>query len=108
MYIQDDWPKAQDGTVFNGRHTLELARDGRSPFRNEWDVLLLVHEIEKELNTEVVDIPFVSNGSNNYVSFALTRSLHSPWLTPKFPDTRASICACLTAQIFWSAWPVVT
>ncbi|KND89198.1 hypothetical protein TOPH_06185, partial [Tolypocladium ophioglossoides CBS 100239] len=65
-YYRDDWPKMQDSSDFDGRQTLTLARSGRSPFRKEWDVMLLVREIEENLHSQVVEIPFVYHGSNNY------------------------------------------
>ncbi|KAL7970401.1 3-hydroxybutyryl-CoA dehydratase [Trichoderma sp. SZMC 28014] len=55
-----------DGTDFDGRHLLALVRDGKSPFHEQWDVNLLVQEIEKNLNVQVDDIPYVSQGSNCY------------------------------------------
>lgn len=68
MSFRDDWPKMPDGTDFDGRHLLALVRDGKSPFHEQWDVNLLVQEIEKNLNVQVDDIPYVSQGSNCYVS----------------------------------------
>ena len=57
-----------DGRDFDGQHLLSLVRSGNSPFQDTWDVNLLVQEIEENLCAKVVDIPCVSNGSNNYVS----------------------------------------
>ena len=56
-----------DGSDYDGRNLLPLTRDGHSPFADRWDVNLLIREIEDELGTQVVDIPTVSMGSNNYV-----------------------------------------
>lgn len=47
---------------------LSLVRGGNSPFHGVWDVNLLIQEIEENLDTQVVNIPQVYNGSNNYVS----------------------------------------
>lgn len=69
LSFRDDWP-----TDFDGQNLLTLTRTGRSPFQGIWDVNLLIREIEENLDTEVIDIPFVYNGSNNYVLF----SFHFP------------------------------
>jgi len=69
MYYDDDWPNMPDGSDFNGKQLLTLVHNGKSPF--PWNVNLLIQEIEENLNTQVVDIPYVNQGSNNYVS---------PWL----------------------------
>ncbi|KAM4066067.1 3-hydroxybutyryl-CoA dehydratase [Hirsutella rhossiliensis] len=69
MSLQDDWPKMPDGSDFDGRHLLTLVRNGTSPFHNEWDVNLLLQEIEENLGAQVVDIPFVSSGANNYAAW---------------------------------------
>ncbi|KAJ4307449.1 hypothetical protein N0V84_012723 [Fusarium piperis] len=66
MSFRDDWPKMPDGTDFNGQQLLALVRNGASPFRQAWDVNLLIREIEENLGTQVIDIPFVYSGSNNY------------------------------------------
>ncbi|TQS33396.1 hypothetical protein Golomagni_06261, partial [Golovinomyces magnicellulatus] len=66
MSYQDDWPTLEDGTDFDGRDTLTLALKGESPFGKEWDVVLLVKEIEQNLQAKVIDIPLVYHGSNNY------------------------------------------
>jgi len=67
MYVGDDWPKVQDGIDFDGKHLLTLVRSGNSPFHGVWDVNLLIREIEENLSTQVIDIPRVSKGANNYV-----------------------------------------
>lgn len=66
MSFCDDWPKMLDGRDFDGRNLLNLVRMGHSPFKGVWDVNLLIREIEEHLNTQVMDIPTVYNGSNNY------------------------------------------
>ncbi|KAK4103338.1 hypothetical protein N658DRAFT_565712 [Parathielavia hyrcaniae] len=66
MGWRDEWPSMPDGTPYDGKHLLLLARAGKSPFDGVWDVRLLVREIEEKLNTRVTDIPFIDKGSNNY------------------------------------------
>lgn len=68
MPSRDDWPKMPDGYDFDGRHLLTLVRYGSSPFDNEWDVNLLIQEMEDKFLALVVDIPQVSKGYNHYVS----------------------------------------
>ncbi|KAJ8125508.1 hypothetical protein O1611_g8131 [Lasiodiplodia mahajangana] len=63
-YIDDDWPKMPDGSDFDGKHLLGLVHNKKSPF--SWNVNLLIQEIEENLNTRVVGIPYVDKGSNNY------------------------------------------
>ena len=67
MSFRDDWPKMPEGNDFDSRQLLTLVRSGNSPFQGVWDVNLLIQEIEENLDTQVVDIPIVYNGSNNYV-----------------------------------------
>ncbi|KAH8586024.1 3-hydroxybutyryl-CoA dehydratase [Bisporella sp. PMI_857] len=66
MSFQDSWPKMPDDSDFDGKQLLTLVRSGDSPFHGVWDINLLVQEIEKVLGTEVIDIPVVFKGSNNY------------------------------------------
>ncbi|KAH8164458.1 hypothetical protein CIB48_g3778 [Xylaria polymorpha] len=66
MPFRDHWPKMPDGRNFDGQHLLTLVRSGNSPFHDTWDVNLLIQEIEENLCSQVIDIPCVSNGSNNY------------------------------------------
>ncbi|KAI1286590.1 3-hydroxybutyryl-CoA dehydratase [Xylaria venustula] len=63
-YVDDDWPKMPDGSDFNGKQLLALVHNGKSPLF--WNVNLLIQEIEKNLNAQVVDIPYLDKGSNNY------------------------------------------
>ena len=63
-----------DGNDFNGKHLLSLVRSGNSPFKGLWDVNLLIQEVEENLNTQVIEIPVISMGSNNYVSSYLKSS----------------------------------
>ncbi|KAI8629158.1 hypothetical protein F5Y19DRAFT_485069 [Xylariaceae sp. FL1651] len=69
MPFRDDWPKMSNGRDFDGQNLLTLVRRANSQFHNTWDVNLLIKEIEENLGDLVVDIPRVSNGSNNYVKF---------------------------------------
>ena len=76
MAFRDDWPKMQDGIDFDGKQLLALVRSGNSPFHGVWDVNLLIREVEENLCTEVIDIPIVNKGSNNYVSLSFQSSLY--------------------------------
>lgn len=71
MSIKDDWPLGPDGNPYNGLNLLDLVRSGQSPFKNQWDVNLLIQEIETHLHTKITNIPTVTKGSNNYVSHQL-------------------------------------
>lgn len=71
-YLRDEWPTMPDGTEYDGKELLRLTRGGKSPFRELWDVDLLVQEVEMQLRTKVIDIITISSGSNNYVSIALS------------------------------------
>ena len=64
-YYDDEWPKIQDVTDFDGKNLLTLVRNGNSPF--VWDVNLLIQEVEENLATQVINIPVVSRGSDYYV-----------------------------------------
>ncbi len=77
MYDCDYWPKMPDGSDYDGKQLLSLVRDGNSPFHGLWDVNLLVREIEKNLGAQVIDVPVISKGSNNYVSWLYLKSLSS-------------------------------
>lgn len=66
-YYWDDWPEMPDGSKYDGKRLLDLARNGNNPFRNALDLDLLIQEIENNLHAHIVDIPFVFKGSNNYV-----------------------------------------
>jgi len=69
MSFRDDWPKMPpDGSDFDGKQLLTLARSGNSPFHGVWDINLLIREVEENLGAEVIDIPDIFMGSNNYVS----------------------------------------
>ena len=71
MGWRDEWPLMTDGAPYDGKDLIQLARAGKSPFDREWDVRLLIREIEEKLNTTVTDIPAIDKGSNNYVSLLL-------------------------------------
>lgn len=67
MASRDDWLKMPDGRDFDGKQLLTLVRSGNNPLHG-LDVDLLIREIEKKTDSQVVDIPMVNKGSNNYVS----------------------------------------
>jgi hypothetical protein len=71
MSFRDDWPKMPDASDFDGKQLLALVRSGNSLFHGVWDVNLLIREIEENLGAQVIDIPVVYKGSNNYVSYYL-------------------------------------
>ena len=67
-YINDfakytGWPAIPNG---NGK---QLVHSGHNPFA--WNANLLIRKIEENLDAQVIDIPTVHKGSNNYVSFGL-------------------------------------
>ena len=68
MSFRDDSPEMPDGSAFDGTQLLTLVRSGNSPMSRVWDVNLLIREVEEVLGSEVIDIPTVTKGSNNYVS----------------------------------------
>ncbi|KAK4147939.1 uncharacterized protein C8A04DRAFT_23729 [Dichotomopilus funicola] len=72
MGWRDEWPLMPDGAPYDGKKLFQLARAGKSPFHREWDVRLLIREIEEKLNTTVTDIPTIDNGSNSYSFFLQT------------------------------------
>ena len=67
MCGDDEWPTMPDGSEYDGKHLMEFVRNGKSPFGDAWDVMLLVREVEENLKVQVTDIPIVDKGSNNYV-----------------------------------------
>jgi hypothetical protein len=67
MYYIDEWPLLPDGEEYDGKRLLELVRNGASPFRDTFDVEVVIAEIERALDTTIVDISIVDKGSNNYV-----------------------------------------
>jgi hypothetical protein len=74
MYVDDNWPKMSDEGDYDGKQLLSLVRSGNSPFHGVWDVNQLIREIEENLSTQVIDIPIIYKGSNNYVSSCLLSS----------------------------------
>ena len=74
MSFRDDSPEMPDGSTFDGTQLLTLVRSGNSPMSRVWDVNLLIQEIEEVVGSEVVDIPTVTKGANNYVSIRLLPS----------------------------------
>ena len=71
-YCGDDWPLMLDGTEWNGQDLPRLVRDGRGPFGNLWDVLLLLEGVEIQVQVQVVDLPQLHTGSNKYVRTVLS------------------------------------
>lgn len=67
-YRSDDWPSMPDGTEWDGKNLFELLREGKSPLKHVWDANLLLQEVETRFQAQVVDIPQVHYGANNYVS----------------------------------------
>ena len=85
MSFRDSWPTMANGRDYDGQNLLRLIRDGRSPFADRWDVNLLIREIEGKLATQVVDIPTITIGSNNYVRLSTLVSPVKPGtLSPGF------------------------
>ncbi|KAI4922783.1 hypothetical protein J4E90_001217 [Alternaria incomplexa] len=66
MGWRDEWPVGSNGEEYDGKQILTLVRDNASPFRDVWNVQLLIDEIEEKLQVEVTDIPTIDKGSNNY------------------------------------------
>ena len=63
---KEDWPTGPTGD-YDGLQLLSLVRQNRNPFQAAWDVEILIREIEDVLKTQVIDIPRIDTGSNNYV-----------------------------------------
>ncbi|KAG6808147.1 hypothetical protein H0H93_000517, partial [Arthromyces matolae] len=55
-----------DGKAYDGMNLLDLVHNGESPFAGNWDVNLLIKEVEDTLGAHVVDIPAVTYGIRNY------------------------------------------
>lgn len=70
----DTWPKNADGIDYDGKNLMTLLHNETSPFKDLWDVKLLLQEIEKNLGAKVVDIPKVYRGSNNYVRMCIIQT----------------------------------
>ena len=90
MSFRDDWPEMPDGSAFDGEELLTLVRSGNSPMSRVWDVNLLIREIEEVLGSEVIDIPTVTKGSNNYVSIPASYNQNNVSFTlePKLKNAR--------------------
>ena len=71
MSFRDEWPTMPDGSGYDGKQLLDLVRNNNSPFHGVWDVNQLIGEVEQALGAEVVNIPIVYKGSNNYVGSTL-------------------------------------
>lgn len=99
MSFRDTWPTMADGRDYDGRNLLRLIRDGRSPFADRWDVNLLIREIQDKLATQVVDIPVVTFGSNNYVILSTPVSIMKPGtLSPGFPLQAVQPTGCASSS----------
>ncbi|KAK0614924.1 3-hydroxybutyryl-CoA dehydratase [Bombardia bombarda] len=66
MHWRDEWPTMPNGEPYDGKDLFNLVHSGRSPFDGTWDVRLLIGEIEEKLKVQILDIPAVDHGSNNY------------------------------------------
>lgn len=75
-YIGDKWPVMPDGSDWDGLKLLELCTDGKSPFAFQWDVQMLIDEINDALNMLVIAIPKVTCGSNSYVCHIPSDCIH--------------------------------
>lgn len=96
MSFRDSWPTT---VGYDGRNLLRLIRDGRSPFADRWDVNLLIREIEDKLATQVVDIPIITIGSNNYVSLSTSVSTVKPnTLSPGFSFQAVQPTGCASSS----------
>lgn len=62
------WPQMPDGYPWDGRDLMSLNRSGACPFKNRFDVNLLIQEVEDIVHAQVVDIPRVYGGTHNYVN----------------------------------------
>ena len=99
-YFADDWPVMPDGTDYDGKGLLALARSGNSPFRDAWDFDSLTREVESGVGVEIIDVPLVSKGSNNLVRFispSTSRSSHTDYCS------RVCIVSSRTVEISWFA-----
>ena len=63
-YGVDPWPQV-DGEDWNGKNLLSLLHAGQCPI-TAFNVKILIEEIEDALRINIVDIPLVSSGANNY------------------------------------------
>ena len=90
-YIEDDWPCMPDGSKFNGIDLMLLDQSGNSPFKQDWDVEQLIAEVEQKLDTKIIDIPMLYNGSNNYVRSSYRTRIRYPVLDNTDMYVRASI-----------------
>ncbi|KAH7244950.1 hypothetical protein B0J15DRAFT_564806 [Fusarium solani] len=65
-YLGDEWPQMLDGSQWDGLNLLDLLSRGQSPFGPILDANLLLQEVKDKLSAEVIDIPRVHTGANNY------------------------------------------
>lgn len=96
MGWRDNWPLMDDDKEYDGKNLMRLIQEGKSPFHGVWDVKLLIKEIEQNLDTKIVDIPYVGKGSNNYVCAGSC----IPYSTPKLTSYsfRAFTCKLRTSR----------
>jgi hypothetical protein len=66
----DSWPEG-----FDGKDLLSLVIDGK-PTGFRFNVAEIVALLHRELGSQVVDIPLVTMGSNNFVRFAVFSTQH--------------------------------
>ncbi|KAL6409853.1 3-hydroxybutyryl- dehydratase [Ilyonectria robusta] len=78
MPWRDEWPCMANGEPYHGKHLLDMVRHGDSPFDDVWDVNLLISEVEEKLDTQVIDIPSIDKGSNNYGLHMVTSRTSAP------------------------------
>lgn len=83
LYIGDAWPQMPDGSDWDSKELMSLTSEGKGPFAKDWDVQLLIAELEQKLGSKVLDVPIVEKGSNNYVSgyWLASSGAQSPILT---------------------------
>ncbi|KAK4142028.1 uncharacterized protein C8A04DRAFT_30432 [Dichotomopilus funicola] len=55
-YRCDVWPNMPDNTEYDGKGLLTLVRAGNSPFKDLFDVNLLIQEVENNVGAKVTDI----------------------------------------------------
>ncbi|KAK3380345.1 hypothetical protein B0T24DRAFT_191041 [Lasiosphaeria ovina] len=59
-------PRCQMAATLTAKELLALLRSCNTPFHGLWDADVLIREVEENLGAEVIDIPVVYKGSNNY------------------------------------------
>lgn len=102
-YLKDDWPQQPKDShkEYDGNHLWDLMKAGASPFKDDWDVGVLVKEIEEQLGASVIDIPHVSCGCNNMVGVSRSYMFHPE--TKQDFEYRALISSYPTVDMLWRA-----